>query len=249
MDMAHPIASVADLLSDPGRAAMLMALLDGHALPAGELARIARVSPQSASGHLSKMVTGGLLEVRNGGRHRYYAIASPDVGHAVEALGVIATRPNRAAAPHSADVAAVRIARSCYDHLAGRLAVDFTAFLEGRSYIRRSGRREYEVDREGESWFLAWGVDIGGARQSRRAFALQCLDWTERRPHIAGALGAAILSRLLSLGWLARRPGTRTLRITHDGETQFHKELGIDLSANRSPEDGQRHHTRGAARG
>jgi DNA-binding transcriptional ArsR family regulator len=229
MEMAYPIACAADLIGEPARAAMLIALLDGRALPAGELARIAGISPQSASGHLSKMVGGGLLDVRNGGRHRYYAIASADVAHAIEALGLIAVEPSRTATPRSSEAAAVELVRSCYDHLAGRVAIQLTAFLEKSTILRRAGTREYDVDRTGDAWFLALGVDVAAARQSRRAFALQCIDWTEGRPHLAGALGAALLSQLLSLGWLARRPRTRALRITHDGEQQLHARFGITL--------------------
>jgi DNA-binding transcriptional ArsR family regulator len=230
MDMAYPIASVADLIGEPARAAMLVALLDGRALPAGELARLAGVSAQSASRHLSKMADGGLLGVRKTGRHRYYAIASPDVGHAIEALGLIARQPSRSTLALSSEATAVRIARSCYDHLAGRVAIELTDYLEKTSILRTEGAREYKVERDGEAWFLALGIDVDALRRSRRAFALQCMDWTERRPHVAGALGAALLSRLISLGWLARRSGTRALRITHQGELQLQARFGIGLS-------------------
>jgi DNA-binding transcriptional ArsR family regulator len=227
MNLAYPIASVAELIGEPSRAAMLVALLDGRALPSGELARVAGISPQSASGHLARMVDAGLLAVRNGGRHRYYTIANPNVGHAVEALSVVAT-PGRRPAPASG-VTALHVARSCYDHLAGRVGTELTAFLETARVIRPSGVREYDVDREGAEWFAAFGIDLDTVRRSRRSFALQCNDWTERRSHLAGALGAALLSRLLALGWMAHRPNTRVLRITHRGEQNLRAQFGVAI--------------------
>jgi DNA-binding transcriptional ArsR family regulator len=227
MNTTYPIASVAELIGEPARAAMLVAVLDGRSLTAGELALIANVSAQSASAHLSKMITGGLLKARSSGRHRYYSLAGSDVAHAIEALGAIATLPRSSAAPQSQNELEIRKARSCYDHLAGRVAVEMAKALEGSKIIRISGEREYELGRDGRSWFLNLGIDTGALRCSRRSFARQCLDWTERRPHLAGALGAELCARTLALGWFAKQRNKRALRVTHEGVRELHGRFGI----------------------
>jgi DNA-binding transcriptional ArsR family regulator len=230
----YPLAVVAELIGEAARAAILIALLDGRARTAGELAMIANISAQSASGHLSKLVDGGLLRVQSSGRHRYYSVAGADVAHAIETLGSIATRPvSRASRSDAAGTisrrmnAEIYVARSCYDHLAGRVAVEMTRALEEQEVIRAVGEREYELGRDGRRWFVELGVDVDSLRQTRRAFARRCLDWTERRPHLAGALGAAMFSRMLQVGWIARRRETRVVRITHVGAKQLPERLGI----------------------
>ena len=230
MNTFYPIASVAELIGEAARAGILIALLDGRTLPAGELARIAGISAQSASGHLSLLVGGGLLVVESQGRHRLYRIAGPAVAHALEALGAISTVSRVRSVPRDRQVEALCTARSCYDHLAGRVAVEMARALESLQVLRARGEREYLVGTKGEAWFAKVGVDIGGARSSRRAFARQCLDWTERKPHLAGALGAAVLARFLALGWVARRPKTRALRITQSGSREFHSRFGIRVA-------------------
>jgi len=227
MNVVYPIASVAELMGEPSRAAILVALLDGRALPAGELALISGLSAQSASGHLSKLVDGGLLSVRSEGRHRYYKIANPDVGHALEALGAIATVPRNSAPLSSREMTELRQARTCYDHLAGWLAVELTNALETSQVIRHRGERDYDLGNKGESWFAEIGVETATVKSARRSFARKCLDWTERRPHLAGALGAALCSRLVALGWIARRPKMRALRVTQRGERELQKRFGI----------------------
>jgi DNA-binding transcriptional ArsR family regulator len=229
MNAAYPIASVAELIGERARAMMLIELLDGRALPAGELALISGVSAQSASGHLSKLVDGGLLSVQNEGRHRYYQIAGPDVAHALEALGAISTIPLQAIPLRPREVLALHNARTCYDHLAGRVAVELTKALESSEVLRPCREREYDLGPRGESWFTGLGVNIAALRRSRRSFARRCLDWSERRPHLAGALGAALCSRLLVLGWVARRPKTRALRITERGERELLDRLEITV--------------------
>jgi DNA-binding transcriptional ArsR family regulator len=227
MNATYPLAAVAELIGEPARAAILVALSDGLAWPAGELARTAGISAQSASGHLSKLVGGGLLSVQSQGRHRYYRMASPEVGHAIEALGAISTNPPRPDATRPREASALYELRSCYDHLAGRVAVDLARALEASGVIRPWGERDYDLGREGRAWFERLGVNADALRDSRRSFARRCLDWTERRPHLAGALGAALLSRLLALRWMARLPNTRALRITHRGAQELERRLGI----------------------
>jgi DNA-binding transcriptional ArsR family regulator len=230
MNATYPLASVAELMGDPARSAMLIALLDGRALPAGELAMIAGVSPQSASGHLSKLLAGGLLAARCAGRHRYYSISTPAVAHALEALGAISTLPRHSGLPRHGEAGALCIARTCYDHLAGRIAVELAEALERDKVIRTSGERDYQLGARGIAWMADLGLDVAALRSSRRAFARRCLDWTERRPHVAGALGAALCARMLSLGWIARRPGTRALRITLRGARELQARAGISTS-------------------
>jgi DNA-binding transcriptional ArsR family regulator len=227
MNTVYPIAAVAELIGEPARAAILIALADGRALPAGELARAAGVSAQSASGHLGKLVVGGLLAVRNEGRHRYYRMASPEVGHALEALGAIATRPRAPNAERPPETRALHHARLCYDHLAGCVGVKLAESFERSGLIQAEGEREYELGPQGESGFAALGLDVEALRQTRRSFARRCLDWTERRPHLAGALGAALCARLIELEWVARMPKTRAMRITHRGARELAERFGI----------------------
>jgi len=230
MKTTHPIASVGELIGEPARAAILIALLDGKSRTAGELALTANVSAQSASAHLSKLVDGGLLSVGRTGRHRYYAMAGPDVAHALEALGSISTLPrSRIAATRPRVTDDMYTARSCFDHLAGRIAVELSDALEKSEVIRPRGKREYELGRAGRAWFANLGIDVDSLLRSRRAFARQCVDWNERRPHIAGALGAALCSRLISLGWVASRRDTRALRITPHGARELHSRLGVTV--------------------
>jgi DNA-binding transcriptional ArsR family regulator len=233
MNNAYPIAVVAELFGEPCRVAMLVALLDGRALPAGDLARLAGISAQSASGHLSKLVDGGLLSVRSVGRHRYYSIAGPEVARALEALGAISTAPRVASVSLGRQPDrqndALYLARTCYDHLAGRVAVEITKTLEADKVIQCRDELNYELGARGGKWFADVGVDAEALRRGRRLFARQCIDWTERRPHLAGALGAALCSRFLVLGWVARRSGTRALRITAKGANEFRARFGIAI--------------------
>ncbi len=230
MNATYAIAAVGELIGENARAAILIALLDEKALPAGELARLAGISAQSASGHLSKLVDGGLLRAEVSGRQRLYRIAKPEVAYALEALGTIATASPVRNIVRDPRVEALRTARSCYDHLAGRVAVEIARKMESSKVIRACGDRRYEVAPRGEAWLAKLGVNLEQVRCSRRSFARECLDWTERTPHLAGALGAAMLSRFLTLGWIARRPKTRALRITHRGAREFHTRFGILVS-------------------
>jgi DNA-binding transcriptional ArsR family regulator len=229
MNTVFPIAAVAELIGEPARAAILLALLDGRALPAGELAFISRLSAQSASGHLSKLVDGGLLSVQSEGRHRYYRMASAEVGHALEALGAISTAPVRTTTLRGHQTNDLRIARTCYDHLAGFIAVEIARALEASGILKPFSERDYELGAGGEAWFAEIGVKVSQFRGSRRSFARRCLDWTERKPHLAGALGAALCSRLVALNWVVRRPKTRALRVTQQGAGGLQKLLGITI--------------------
>jgi hypothetical protein len=154
-------------------------------------------------------------------------LAGPEVGHVLEALGAISTVPLRADVARLPEDAALHTLRSCYDHLAGRVAVDLARVLETAGAIRAVGEREYELGPRGQRWFRRLGIDTDALRGSRRSFAHRCLDWTERRPHVAGALGAALLGRVVALGWVARRKRTRALRITHLGAQELERRFAI----------------------
>ncbi|MBV9270218.1 MAG: helix-turn-helix transcriptional regulator [Candidatus Eremiobacteraeota bacterium] len=210
------LAAIASLVAEPARAAIVSELFDGRALPAGELARVARVSPATASAHLAKLVDGGLLTVFAQGRHRYYHIASADVAHALETLGALAPRQSVKSLRGAIRAERLRNARSCYDHLAGRIAIALaTAFVE-RGVLQRDGDG-FRLGANGCVTLHELGVDYGTIERGD-AHIRGCLDWTERRPHIGGALGRAILDAFLQRGYFERITERRVLQLTPAGE-------------------------------
>jgi DNA-binding transcriptional ArsR family regulator len=212
---SYPIADLAALIGEPTRAAMLIALLDGSARPATELARAAQLSAPATSLHLAKLTQAGLLAVERAGRHRYYRLARVEVAHALEALGVLATKgTSRALSPKQSEL---REARTCYDHLAGVLAVELTARLVQRGWVATFGNR-YEVTQRGTKGFAdALQVDVEALARARRPVARSCLDWTERKPHLAGSLGAALLDCFLARRWLRKKRDSRALVLSDVG--------------------------------
>jgi len=218
MNTKYPVAATAALLADPARTAMLTALLDGRQHSAGELALVANVSAQSGSMHLAQLLQGGLIVVTQKGRHRFYRLAKPDVANAIEALGAISTPRRYIAAGTNRDLC---YARTCYDHLAGELAVRLTDALEQKRMLTRKGRREYELTLLGEKQLRHWNIDPAQLRQSRRHFAARCLDWTERRDHLAGAVGAAICRKFLDLHWLRRERDSRVIHVSPEGKREL----------------------------
>jgi DNA-binding transcriptional ArsR family regulator len=223
------LAAVAALLGEPTRAAMLDALMDGGAHPAGELARRAGVSPSTASGHLARLLAGGLVTCEANGRERRYRLASPETAEALEVLALLAPAPEIRSLRAANRSEALRTARTCYDHLAGRLGVAVTdALVERGALLRRDV--SFELTPVGKTVLGRLGVDIAAARARRRSFARSCLDWSERRPHLAGALGAEVAEALTSRGWFQRRPHDRALTITCAGAAGLQRELGVDLA-------------------
>lgn len=217
----NALAATAALIGDPARAAMLAALIDGRALSAGELAGAAGITPQTASAHLGALVEAGLLSVAKQGRHRYHRLATPAVGRLIEGLMELAAPRPVATGPRDA---ALRRARTCYDHLAGRLGVAVADALVAKGAIEL-GDEAGAVTEAGAAWLAGFGI----APPSRgRIWCRPCLDWSERRPHLAGALGAALCTRCLELGWVRRRQATRTLEITPAGHRGFAERFGID---------------------
>lgn len=193
-DFLH-LAGTASAMGDPSRLVMCMSLMDGHAKTAGELARAAGVAPSTASEHLSRLVDSGLIVAETHRRHRYYQITSPRVAEMIESLGEVAMlKPSlRHVSPNVP--ARLRLARTCYDHLAGNVAVEICKALENAGSIVRDGS-EYRLTASGTDWMRVIDLDIGNGR-TERTCARYCLDWSERRPHVGGVLGAAILRRLI----------------------------------------------------
>jgi DNA-binding transcriptional ArsR family regulator len=215
------LARIAGLFADPARARILRTLIDGTLRPAGELAFAANISAQSASAHLAKLVDGGLLELQAQGRHRYFRIANSEVADAVESLGSLGEvlRPRAPALPKAAPAEFLR-ARTCYDHLAGETAVQVCAGMLDARWLAAEGR-DFRVTPLGGERLAALGVDVEAARHSRRAFAHACVDLTQRRPHIGGALGAALLEMYLARGWILRMRRSRAVSITPKGSEGF----------------------------
>jgi DNA-binding transcriptional ArsR family regulator len=214
------IAMIASLLGDPARSNMVMALMAGDELSASTLAQEAGVTPPTATGHLNRLVTSGLLRVRRDGRHRYFRIADGDVADAVESLIAIATRVgNFRTRPGSKD-AAMRRARSCYDHLAGEIAVKLCAHWLALRVLRRYGGA-IRLTRKGKDFLADRGIAMNILARNAHGLCRTCVDWSERRPHLGGPLGTAILSLAVARGWATRKRGQRAVFISKSGEENF----------------------------
>jgi DNA-binding transcriptional ArsR family regulator len=229
------VSSAAFLIADPARALMLNALLDGRALPAGELAYAAGITAQTASAHLAKLLDGGLLSVEAEGRHRYYRLADGHVAQALESLALIAPEGQLRRKPLSPEQRRLRQARRCYDHLAGRLGVALARALQEREYLRAAADKQFDVTTAGERWFSSMGLEVAGVasklRPTARGLARQCLDWTERQHHVGGPLGVELMRLLCDKGWLKRSDASRAMRVTPAGWTGLKRELGIEEEA------------------
>jgi len=262
--MNETLSTTANLLGDPGRAAILLRLMNGIALPAGELAMIANVSPQTASEHLAQLLQGRLLSVERQGRHRYYRLASSQVADALESLLVLsASQRHPDAKAARANTGTIEHARTCYGHLAGWLGVRVADALQERAFIKEYNANAYAVTPSGREWFealkikvpvsviaqeirvpaspiarkvqgpvsaTAQKIQVRASTIAQKKFARRCLDWTERRHHIAGTLGCAMYKRFRELRWLLPMRDTRVLRITLEGRAQFWKLLRIPLA-------------------
>ena len=225
------LAEIGAAIGEPARAAILTALMDGRALTAGELAFYARVTPQTASEHLRRLCEVRLLSVLKQGRHRYFRLASPLVAQMVESMGVVAAvqAPPRYRPASRADDA-IRAARMCYDHLAGRLAVDIADRLMQRGYLLL-GSEGGELTPTGRRFLSELGVAIPDAAETRRAFCRPCLDWSERRFHVAGYVGAALARHALDQGWIARIRDSRAIAVTAKGREALRESFGLEFAA------------------
>jgi DNA-binding transcriptional ArsR family regulator len=223
------LSEIAALIGEPARANMLAALMAGKALTATELAMIAGVSASTASSHLAKLQAGGLLAQEAQGRHRYFRLAGPLVAQALEAIMAVAgeaPKPKRLPGPRDADM---RRARTCYDHIAGELGVKLTDALVARGCIARD-EKNFVLTPSGQDFFHALGLDLAPLQAERRGMARACLDWSERRPHLAGALGAALARHCLEAGWVAQEKDSRTLSVTRSGRAAFKKYFEVEAA-------------------
>ena len=229
MTTVNALSEIAALMGDPARANMLSLLMDGRAHTASDLAASAGITAQTASGHLARMAEAGLLAVRAQGRNRFYRLASTDVAHAIESLMALSI----SRAPPASRSAAwrrdpdLRFCRTCYDHLAGQVGIAVTDSLTQHGHLEPKGSHDWKLTPSGELFCARVGVDLGGARQaSTRHFARQCLDWSERRPHISGALGSAIADTFFKKGWAEKLRRGRTVRLTDSGRRAMTRDFG-----------------------
>jgi len=223
------IAEVAALVGDPARATMVSALLDGRALTASELACAARIAPQTASTHLAKLTAAGVLSVVRTGRHRHFRLASPAVVAMIEGIVAVALEKRPQYRPLSRQARALSAARICFDHLAGRLSVELTDAFVTREYVVPD-EEAAEITAAGTRFFTEFGIELPGRRATRRNVCRLCLDWTERRPHVAGALGVAMTTRYFELGWMERMPRGHAVIVTPRGRRGLRETFGIDGS-------------------
>ena len=224
------IASVAALIGDPARANILTALMDGRALTVSELAGVAGVTVQTASGHLTKLSDAGLLTAEKQGRHRYFRLSGADVAQVLEALMGLAQRTGAVRVRTGPKDAALREARICYDHLAGEAGVTLFNGLTARNYLEVSEQDALQLTSEGREFFSGLGLELKPLESKRRPLCLHCLDWSERRHHLGGSLGAAVLDMMLERNWLRREQG-RALYFTAQGRQEFDRRFNCNEAA------------------
>lgn len=222
----HQVAS----LMTGHRSTILLALLGGATLTATQLADRAGISPSLASSHLGRLLSGRLVAVEHLGRRRYYRLAEPHVAEVVESMLSLAPQRSARTLRESIRGEAIRHARTCYDHLAGELGVAMTDALQHHRFLQPADN-SYRLTPSGEARLAELGIDVPALRTHRRTFARPCLDWTERRPHLAGSLGAALAKRVLELEWVMRLPNSRALRITDSGRRQLREQLAINIAS------------------
>jgi DNA-binding transcriptional ArsR family regulator len=221
------LAEIAALMGDVARANILSSLMDGRALTASELAWHSGVSAQTTSGHLAKLSDANLISMTKQGRHRYYRLASPEVAQAIEALMAAASFGPKRHRPTGPKDEALRRARTCYDHLAGRLGIAVTDALTSRDYLMLSDSAG-ALTEKGQRFLCAFGIDLEEGK-NKRAVCKTCLDWSERRPHLAGRLGAALCTRMFDLGWVEWIRDSRALSITTAGRDGLESTFGIEI--------------------
>lgn len=226
-DLDRQFSHIASLLGDKVRSLMLWNLLDGRAYTATELAMSADTSPQSASNHLSKLVQANILTIDKQGRHRYYRYANDQVAQAVEAMASLL--PNDQSRKPRAAPSGITYARTCYDHIAGKIGVMITDALLAKNILQTQEKQYLVTTPVGENWFQALDIDIGVLKAKKRAFAYPCLDWSERRHHVAGTLGAALLQAFLQNQWIRRKEHSREMLVTVQGKLALQEILGIDV--------------------
>ncbi|MDQ2835093.1 MAG: ArsR family transcriptional regulator [Acidobacteriota bacterium] len=232
--MGRDIAEVGSLIGDPVRAAMLAGLMDGRALPAGELAMLGNIAPQTASFHLSKLLEASLVSVERQGRHKYYRISNESIASVLEALAAISRARERAdlrtqSRQQSEAKKELRFARSCYKHLAGQLAVTIHHAMLEQGLLLALPSRSYELSEAGQRWCESIGLCFAGTPSSRAPAGRVCLDWTERHPHLGGRLGVMLFSHWKSRNWIVAKPDSRVVRLTDIGRRELQDGLGLTV--------------------
>ena len=228
MDEVLKLSQVAQMISSPARAAMLLALADGRALPASELACRAGISNQTASEHLTLMKKMGVLCVEKCGRHRYYRVINARMMEALEDYLAASSEIRVGERSDISRILPLRQARMCYDHLAGRLGVVLAEKMQEKKWVFLEGR-DFKVTSNGRDRFEQFGIDCSELEGSRRLFARRCIDWSERKPHIGGVLGAALASHFMKIDWIRRSTGSRVVFLTNEGRRSFMKIFEVDL--------------------
>jgi DNA-binding transcriptional ArsR family regulator len=224
------VSAIAAAIGEPARARMLYCLMDGHARTGTELAVVGGVSPSTASVHLQKLKQAGLIKVLLQGKHRFYSLVGSEVATVLEGLSVLAGTPRQEFVPTTPP--RLQAARTCYDHMAGTVGVSLHDRLRAMGWISKASEGEenaYVVSREGEKAFKSLGIDLEATRSLRRRFACPCLDWSERRPHLGGALGAALLKMALKRKWVLPEPDCRALHVTGLGRREMRAHFDVQL--------------------
>jgi DNA-binding transcriptional ArsR family regulator len=228
MEFENRFSHIAALLGDKCRSSMLWNLLDGRAYTATELSLCTDVSAQSASNHLSKLVDANILMVEKQGRHRYYRYANDEVAQVIESMANLVPLSQKNIRKEKTETAGVTYARTCYDHIAGKLGVTITNSLLKNGIIEEVSKK-YEVSSSGNNWFRSIGINIDEIKLQKRSFAYPCLDWSERRHHLAGALGATLLQTMLHHDWIRRIKNSRELLLTSKGKMELGNKLNLEL--------------------
>lgn len=221
------VSQVAAAIAEPARTKMLCSLMDGHARTATELATLADVSASTASAHLAKLKDLALVRLHVQGRHRYYSLADKRVAQALEALMVIGQNPAPTFKPHTPD--RLQFARTCYDHMAGTLAVLLHDRLLEAGWLLETNEQVYRLSESGEALFEGLGIEVKDLSTMRRRFACPCLDWSMRRPHLGGSLGAALLQAALKRKWVTQDLDSRALTLTVQGRRELSSRWGLVL--------------------
>ncbi|MEY9974787.1 DNA-binding transcriptional ArsR family regulator [Lysinibacillus sp. RC46] len=228
MSINPNMAEIASLLGETSRATMLASMMDGRFHTASELAYMAAIKPQTASFHLAKLVDGKLVKVEKQGRHRYFQLADEEIAHLLESFLAISPPPEVRSLKQSSQMKLLQGARTCYDHLAGKLGVQLTDSLVNAGYLKLE-EKQFLITAEGAQFFIDFGLDLDDLKRKRRSFSHACLDWSERRYHLAGALGQGMLTHFLSLGWVTRVPSIRAIKVTEKGRAGFKDVFQLDV--------------------
>ncbi len=226
--MEDSFSEIAALIGDKTRAKMLWSLLDGRAYTSTELAIFADISKQSCSNHLLKLVNGGILKVEKQGRHRYYRFVDDKVAQVIESIAYLLPPKDDLSNETRKEVTGVKYARTCYDHFAGKVGVEITRVMVEMELIVRK-EEQFSITKNGNEWFDNLGIDLTVLRNKKRKFAFPCLDWSERKFHIGGALGAGFLNFMLDNDWIRRIQHSRAIIITHKGKIGLKEKLNLEI--------------------